>query len=155
MNFEKDILRHYNYLKGFAIKLCKDLDMAEDLVQETYCKALEKKHLFIKGSNTSSWLGTILKNTYLDIKRKDQIFYEYNLELYSKSSNDLPDSDLNIDDILSEVENLPNCLKSTFKLRILGYNYQDICEMLNMKENTARGNVRRSRIILSVNLNKF
>ena len=42
---------------------------AEDLVQQTYLKALEKQNQF-SGENIDPWVITILKNLFIDSRRK-------------------------------------------------------------------------------------
>ena len=42
---------------------------AEDLVQQTYLKALEKQNQFF-GENIDPWVITILKNLFIDSRRK-------------------------------------------------------------------------------------
>lgn len=50
---------------NFAFWLTRDRDQAEDLVQETYRKALRGFALFRPGSNFRAWMFRILKNTFL------------------------------------------------------------------------------------------
>lgn len=57
-----------NLLK-YATKLCRNADMAEDLVQDTFVKALAAKDRFIPGSNLGAWLSTILHHTYMSQRR--------------------------------------------------------------------------------------
>ena len=45
---------------------------AEDLVQQTYLKALEKQNQFT-GENIDPWVITILKNLFIDSRRKKSI----------------------------------------------------------------------------------
>ncbi|MEA3412661.1 MAG: sigma factor [Pseudomonadota bacterium] len=43
---------------------CSDPDRAEDLVQETLARALERMHFWRAGSNPRAWLFTIMHNQF-------------------------------------------------------------------------------------------
>lgn len=51
-------------LRAFAISLCGDYHVANDLVQETLLKAWSNSDKFQDGTNFKAWLFTILRNTY-------------------------------------------------------------------------------------------
>jgi RNA polymerase sigma-70 factor (TIGR02943 family) len=59
------------YLLGFAINRLRDRDQAEDMVQETFLKALKKIHLFKGASSELTWLTAILKNNIYDLLRRE------------------------------------------------------------------------------------
>lgn len=51
-------------LLTIALKLTKNLDKAEDLVQNTITRAFEKSDLFTSDTNLFGWLVTIMKNLF-------------------------------------------------------------------------------------------
>ena len=55
-------------LYNFACWLAQDAAAAEDLVQETYMKALRGFSSFEQGSNFRAWIFRILRNTFLGSK---------------------------------------------------------------------------------------
>ena len=57
-------------LRAFAISLCGDTTLANDLVQETMLKAWAHHDKFQEGTNLKAWLFTILRNTYVSEFRK-------------------------------------------------------------------------------------
>ena len=57
-------------LRAFAVALCGDVNLANDLVQETLLKAWTNHERFEVGTNLRAWLFTILRNTYFSIHRK-------------------------------------------------------------------------------------
>ena len=64
-DFEQMAIPLLNSIHNFAFWLSRDRDQAEDLVQETYRKALRGFARFQPGSNFRAWMFQILKNTFL------------------------------------------------------------------------------------------
>src|SRR5271165_1544061 len=56
---------HFERLYNFACWLTQDRHEAEDLVQETYTKALKGFSSFQQGTNFRAWIYKILRNTFL------------------------------------------------------------------------------------------
>ena len=64
-NFESMLFAHSLKLKLINLAMAKTFNKfdAEDLVQQTYLKALERQDQF-KGNNVDPWVITILKNHF-------------------------------------------------------------------------------------------
>jgi RNA polymerase sigma-70 factor (ECF subfamily) len=63
--FDNLALPLLDQLYNFAHWLTQDRTEAEDLVQETYAKALRAFDLFRPGTNFRAWMYKILRNTFL------------------------------------------------------------------------------------------
>ncbi len=63
--FEELAMPHFAKLYNFAHWLTQDRAAAEDLVQETYMKALRGFSSFQQGTNFRAWIYKILRNTFL------------------------------------------------------------------------------------------
>ena len=57
-------------LRAFAISLSRNVDRADDLVQETLLRAIANITSFQPGTNISAWLFTILRNIFRSEYRK-------------------------------------------------------------------------------------
>ena len=65
MSFEQLAMPHFERLYNFACWLTHDRNEAEDLVQETYAKALKGFSSFQPGTNFRAWIYKILRNAFL------------------------------------------------------------------------------------------
>ena len=69
--FSSEALDLLDSLYGTALRLARDADRAQDLVQDTYLKAFRARDRFAAGTNLKAWLFTILHNTWRN-RRRDQ-----------------------------------------------------------------------------------
>ncbi len=70
--FERDALVFIDQLYSAAMRMTRNPQDAEDLVQETYAKAFAAFHQFKSGTNLKAWLYRILTNAYINTYRKKQ-----------------------------------------------------------------------------------
>jgi RNA polymerase sigma-70 factor, ECF subfamily len=64
------VREHEAVLRGIALRLCGNQADADDLVQETYERALRAFANYADRGNLRSWLATILNNLFIDRCRK-------------------------------------------------------------------------------------
>ncbi len=67
--FEKEAMPHMDALYGYAMHLSRNAADAEDLVQETYIKALKNFHRYKQGTNCRAWMFRIMTNTFFNLQR--------------------------------------------------------------------------------------
>jgi RNA polymerase sigma-70 factor, ECF subfamily len=70
--FERDAMVYLDQLYSAALRMTRNPQDAEDLVQETYAKAFAAFHQFKQGTNLKAWLYRILTNAYINTYRKKQ-----------------------------------------------------------------------------------
>src|SRR5271170_5784097 len=69
---DTDLLHFIDGLYGYAMAVTRNRADAEDLVQETYVRAIRRKGSLPEGSDVKSWLFTILRNIHLNQLRRQR-----------------------------------------------------------------------------------
>ena len=72
-DFEKIATPHMGSVYRAAYSLSGDAARAEDLVQATFLKALQRFGTFEPGTNCKAWLMQILRNTWIDELRHAKV----------------------------------------------------------------------------------
>lgn len=70
--FTRDALPYLDQLYGAAMKMTRNQQDAQDLVQETFAKAFASFGTFAEGTNLKAWLYRIMTNSYINVYRKRQ-----------------------------------------------------------------------------------
>ena len=68
--FEHEALPHLDALYSTALRLARNADDANDLLQETILRAFRFFHQFTPGTNCRAWLLTILYNIFRNSYRR-------------------------------------------------------------------------------------
>ncbi len=63
------VMKYADYLYDYCLSRVNDIELAKDLVQETFLAALEKVENFEGKSTEKTWLTSILRNKIIDIYR--------------------------------------------------------------------------------------
>jgi RNA polymerase sigma-70 factor (ECF subfamily) len=69
-DFEREALAHLSSMLAVATRLTRNPAEAEDLVQDTFVKAMRARHQFEAGTNMRAWLLRILTNTFINRYRR-------------------------------------------------------------------------------------
>lgn len=147
--FEKKMNLIYKYL----IKLgCSEAN-AEDIVQDTFYKAL-KYIEGIQAEKLSSWLFKVTINKYYDLCRKNNRHIQLSLheDIFKESlKEDKLVEDFILD--LEKKEEILKCLSSISEVQKnllvfkydMGLSYKEIAEILDINENTVKTYLFRAR----------
>lgn len=150
--FTREMLRNQPSLKAFAISLCGNVSYAEDLVQETYLRALANSTSFEPGTNMSAWLFTILRNLFRSEYRKKWREVEDADGSYAETLKSRPSQEgkIEFDEFRKALERLPPEQKEALVLvGATGFSYQEAAEVAGCAVGTIKSRVARARERLS------
>jgi RNA polymerase sigma factor (sigma-70 family) len=159
--FQFKLINLKESLMSFAYRLTVNKDDAQDLVQDTFFKALKHCDKYVDDSNFKAWIYTIMKNTFINNYRQSLLqntYYAQNNELFffnqTKSTGfDDPDSTYSFLEITQTIEQLEDKFRKPFKMHINGYKYKEIADELNLNIGTVKSRIFFSRKQLKDKLN--
>ncbi len=151
---------YYEYSKlvfNYLYSLCKNYDIAEELTQDVFYKAIRSINKFNNNCKISTWLIQIAKNTWFDYLRKEKkrknLFTDDNENfeklLAEQFFYDNIDDKLEIINLYKHIHMLDSETREVFYLRLKGeLSFKDIGLILNKTENWARLVFYRGKIKL-------
>jgi RNA polymerase sigma-70 factor (ECF subfamily) len=150
LEFNHKLLSINNQLKGFALSLTSNKHDAEDLMQDTYLRALRSSDKYEEYNNFKSWMFTIMKNTFINYYRKKK--------RQSNRLNELIDSGDTLfyyrqdtESIIAnhEIDSMISKLDHKFRYPLLmfrdGYKYEEIADKMNLKIGTVKSRIFMAR----------
>lgn len=139
-------------LFAFAMKLTKDKVNAQDLMQETVCRAYKNKDRFKKGTNFKAWITTIMRNNFINDyrKRKTRNKVEAPIEDFSyfvenKSIEGDTQSIIMMKELTKMVNSLSEGFKKPFTMYNDGYHYDEIATNMNIPIGTVKSRIYFAR----------
>jgi RNA polymerase sigma-70 factor (ECF subfamily) len=167
--FEKSALQHLDAMYGVALRLTRDERDAEDLVQDTFVRALRFHERFEPGTNMRAWLLRILTNTFINRYRKRQrerqladqleLGPDHEALLSSESVQRLrdPESELQRGLLREELARAVDSLPEEFRVAVVladvyGCSYKEIASVLDCPIGTVMSRLHRGRKALQAQL---
>lgn len=163
-DFNVQLESHSALLKNFALKLTQDINDANDLVQETFLKAMMYSSKFKEGTNLKGWLMTIMRNTFINGYRRNtkrKTFMDTQEEQYiidsAQTFNTYNDGESKFirRDLSNAISKLPHDLKEAFELNAKGFKYHEIAEKVNVPLGTVKTRIFIARRRLRVSLSEY
>jgi RNA polymerase sigma-70 factor, ECF subfamily len=122
-------------------------DAADDLVQDTILRGIEKMHLFASGTNLRAWLFTVMHNQYVNsIRRATRHGHEIEVEKVHLSAPATQTASLELRDLERAIDRLPDEQRVTLLLIGLeGMKYEEVAQICNVPIGTVRSRLSRAR----------
>ena len=142
-------------LRVFAISLCRNVDRADDLVQETLLRALTHIDSFRAGTSLPAWLFTILRNVFRSEYRKRRREVEDIDDNYADTLTTQPEQTGHLDfqDLLIALDKLPvDQREALILVGASGCSYGEAAKICDCPVETIKSRIRRGRIRLAQSL---
>lgn len=163
VRFEEDALALSDQVYRVARHLASSREDADELMQETYARALRSWRSFTPGTNMRAWLLRILTNINIDRGRRQQRapqmqpleandYFLY--DRLAENGDGVSDEDrvverLSQDDIVTALSVVPHDFRDVLVLVDLGdFSYADAAQILDIPVGTVMSRLHRGRRIL-------
>lgn len=145
----EDILGQIPSLRRYARALTRDVERADDLVQDCLERAWRRLHLWTPGTDLRAWLFTIMHNLYVNQVRRycaapSFVSIDHVEQLPGMTAT--ADSDLQIRDLEAAIAALPDGQREVLLLVSLeAMRYEEVAEILDIPVGTVMSRLHRAR----------
>jgi len=147
----RDLAQYLSRLWRYGLVLSHQRDIADDLVQATCVRAIERAAQFEAGSRMDSWLFSILHSIWLNEVRAQQIrrgqgFVD--IDMLTESGN--CDDPIWTNDVMKRVARLPEAQRDTvFLVYVEELSYREAAKILNVPVGTVMSRLATARLTLT------
>lgn len=146
---QQALVNEMGSLRKFALKLTRNVSDADDLVQATILRALEKSHLFETGTNLFRWMSKIMYNLFISsYRRRVKFETQYDPESFIalERVESVQDSQIEFKQVEEAMEHLSKDHREILiMICIQGMPYAEVSEELGIPVGTVRSRLSRAR----------
>ncbi len=159
---------HLDHLYRVAFHLAKDQDSAQELVQETFVRALAAHDQFEPGTNMKAWLTKILHNFFFDryqqskrwVSIDDSTDEESGYWKGISSENPGPESHVLLRELNAHITDVLRKIPEEFRAPIVlvdmgDFSYEEAAEILSCPIGTIRSRLSRGRRLVQQYLTAY
>lgn len=149
MFHNNELVEHLDSLRKFAWRLTGNLPDAENLVQDTVLRAMEKKDLFCKDTNLLGWMSKIMFNLFVSQYRRKAKFetkYDPDYFIQRQYTEASQDHIMETEQVAKAIGLLPKNQKEIiFLVCVQDLKYQEAADVLSIPIGTVRSRLARAR----------
>lgn len=165
-DFEHIWNRYNKQIYAYILKMVRNIDDADDILQDTFIKAYSAIHMYNQSYPFPAWLYKIASNTCIDYFRRKRIrpiAFGGMQQMQTSIQDVLPDTSIQADVNLSNsetkeqlykaIEKLPDRYRVTIQLRHFEeLTYEEIAQKMDVPLGTVKITLFRARKMLFANL---
>ena len=143
---------HWGCVFGLLYRLARDPHEAEDLTQETFLRASQRRDSFVAGTNLRAWLMRIATNAFLDGRRRRQVARstplceEAGLSHPARGPVQRVENQELVEALETAIREVPEIPRLVFLLRTREeLSFKEIAGMIGVSEETARWHMLQAR----------
>ena len=162
------VRRYRNRLMTFVFRFLGDMDISEDIVQDTMVKVYTHKHYYKEIAKFSTWIYTIAGNfakTELRKRKRRKVTLlshmntddrKYEIPSTELKSEDIVQGEYAERDIQKAILQLPLHFRTVVILRdIQELSYEEISKIVNVPLGTVKSRINRARLQLQQALKEY
>lgn len=168
-SFKDDAMAHLDHLYRVAFHLTREKATAEDLVQETYLRAITHYSQFTPGTHLKAWLTKILYNLFVDRHHREKRTVSLDQPddkaetswLDSLEGSEAgPEAAILRTELKEKIRDALDRLPEEFRTAVVlvdigGFSYAEAAEILSCPIGTVRSRLFRARSILAHKLRSY
>lgn len=145
--FDAIVQQHESYLLGLAVRLSGNRAVAEDLVQDTFKRALRRFGELRPDSPIRAWLATILTRLFLDHNKHNRVVERAIAKLSTEDdiANDPIPREISHAALRDAIEQLEPELREIIECHLAGMAYKQIAAELRIPIGTVSSRMKRAR----------
>ncbi len=156
VEFEMNARKYERALLSQALALTKDIDDANDLLQDTLARGYKFKEKYLFQYSFYAWIRRIMTNLFINSyhrkrntdHRHDPLQEDVALGLSRMQTGNSGYQNLLEEEIHREIDKLENKHRETFLLYINGHKYHEIAERLKIPIGTVKNRIHIARQFL-------
>lgn len=149
LSLTTEILQYEKALRPFAFNLTHDREETEDLLQDTFYRAIANADKFSEGTNIKAWLFTIMKNIFINNYRRNQkrntitdtSDNQYLLNSTKKTERNGSERSFLAQEISAAMAEVSTDFTEPFMMYYNGFKYNEIAEKLNLPLGTVKSRI--------------
>ena len=147
--YEKLYSLYAKAMYNVALRLVKDRDEAEDVLQEAFISAFSHLASFNGNSSFGAWLKRIVINKAINTLKKrhtDPLPETLDIADDTQENLDIGEDDLTVNRVNHALMDLPEGYRTVLTLYLMeGYDHQEIAEILNISVGTSKSQFNRAK----------
>jgi len=149
-------INYKDKLFALCLKYCRNVNEAEDNLQESFIKIFQKINQYNGKGNFEGWMKRIVINNAIDMYKKEVYINSIDEEKVSDTSIEQQEVNINLSILLQLIQELPSRYRLVFNLYEMdNYSHKEISQMLSISEGTSKSNLHRAKIILKEQITKI
>lgn len=149
--FQDQVIAEMKKLKQRALRLTRNPDEADDLVQDTVIRAIANEDRFTPGTNLAAWLTVILRNQFFAVIR---VSGRTVADIDDAIARTLPANDDQFSayaakEVISFIVEIPMAYRKPLLLAAQGLTIDEIAAVIGVPTGTVKSRIHRARHMLA------